>query len=234
MPGSGARRVYPDAVPRLVVLASGTGSLFSSLADAVADGRLPAELVGLVTDRPCPALDRAAAAGVPGLVVDPRRHADRPAWDVALAERLQDLRPDWLVSAGFMRILGPAVLGAFPQRIVNTHPALLPSFPGAHAVRDALAYGVRVTGSTVHLVDEGTDTGPVLAQRAVEVRADDDEATLHERIKVVERDLLVEVCAGLLRDGVTVSGRHASWWPTGDDGGRGDRAHRDGGAAARR
>ncbi len=195
------------------MLASGTGSLFATLADAVADGTLPADLVGLVTDRPCAALERAAAAGVPALSVAPREHADRAAWDAALAGRLLALRPDWVVSAGFMRILGPAVLAAFPQRIVNTHPALLPSFPGAHAVRDALAYGVRVTGCTVHLVDEGTDTGPVLAQRAVDVRPDDDEQTLHERIKVVERDLLVRVCAGLLADGTRVEGRHASWWP---------------------
>jgi len=200
------------------VLASGTGSLFSTLVDAVADGTVAAELVALVTDRPCPALDRAAGAGVQAVVVRPQDYPDRAAWDVALAAKLLPLRPDWVVSAGFMRILGPAVLAAFPQRIVNTHPALLPSFPGAHAVRDALAYGVRVTGCTVHLVDEGTDTGPVLAQRAVEVRPDDDEQTLHERIKVVERELLVTVSAGLLVDGTSVTGRHASWWPAGGDG----------------
>lgn len=205
-------------MPRLVVLASGTGSLFSTLADAVAAGTVPAELVALVTDRPCAALERAAEAGLDAVTVAPRDFADRAAWDAALAERLVALRPDWVVSAGFMRILGPAVLAAFPQRIVNTHPALLPSFAGAHAVRDALAYGVRVTGCTVHLVDEGTDTGPVLAQRAVDVHPDDDQDTLHERIKVVERELLVQVCAGLLADGTTVTGRHASWWPSTPDG----------------
>jgi phosphoribosylglycinamide formyltransferase-1 len=198
-------------VPRLVVLASGTGSLFTSLAEAVADGRVEGELVGLVVDRPCPALERAAEAGVPGSVVSPREHADRSAWDLALAAELTRLRADWVVSAGFMRLLGPAVLGAFPHRVVNTHPALLPSFPGMHAVRDALAYGVRVTGCTVHLVDAGTDTGPVLAQQAVEVREGDDEASLHERIKVVERDLLVDVCAGLVRHGVAVDGRRTTW-----------------------
>jgi phosphoribosylglycinamide formyltransferase 1 len=198
-------------VPRLVVLASGTGSLFASIAEAVADGRLQADLVGLVTDRTCTALERAERAGVPAVAVRPGEHADRAAWDAALADVLSAMRPDWVVSAGFMRILGPAVLGAFPHRIVNTHPALLPSFPGAHAVRDALAHGVRVTGCTVHLVDAGTDTGPVLAQQAVPVLYDDDEASLHERIKVVERDLLVDVCAGLLAHGVRVDGRRTTW-----------------------
>ncbi|MFC3689382.1 phosphoribosylglycinamide formyltransferase [Aquipuribacter hungaricus] len=200
-------------MPRLVVLASGTGSLFARLAEAVAAGEVPAELVALVTDRPCAAVDRAAALGVPAHVVAPADHDGRAAWDAALAARLVDLRPDWLVSAGFMRILGPAVLAAFPQRILNTHPALLPSFPGAHAVRDALAHGVRVSGCTVHLVDAGTDTGPVLAQEAVPVLPDDDEDSLHERIKVVERDLLVRVTAGVLASGVDVDGRRATWHP---------------------
>jgi phosphoribosylglycinamide formyltransferase-1 len=109
-----------------------------------------------------------------------------------------------------MRLLGPAVLGAFPERVVNAHPALLPAFPGAHAVRDTLAYGARVTGCTVHVVDSGVDTGPVLAQRAVEVRPDDDEASLHERIKQVERLLLPEVVLGLLRTGWTIEGRRVS------------------------
>ena len=201
---------------RLVVLASGTGSLFARIAEAVACGEVPAELVALVADRVCPALDRAAALGIPTVVVPPGEHDDRTAWDAALADRLQDLGPDWLVSAGFMRILGPAVLASFPQRILNTHPALLPAFPGAHAVRDALAHGVRVSGCTVHLVDAGTDTGPVLAQEAVPVLADDDEASLHERIKVVERDLIVRVTAGVLAHGVSVDGRRATWRPVAD------------------
>ena len=117
------------------------------------------------------------------------RHGDAGA----LRDALESFEPDWVVSAGFMRILGREVLSAFPLRVVNTHPALLPSFPGAHAVRDALAHGVRVTGSTIHLVDEGVDTGPIIDQRAVSVHDDDDEDSLHERIKVVERDLLVDV-----------------------------------------
>ena len=200
-------------MPRLVVLASGTGSLFVRVAEAVAAGDVAAELVALVTDRECPAVERAAELGVAAVVVPPRRYPDRAAWDAALAVRLQALEPDWLVSAGFMRILGPAVLAAFPQRILNTHPALLPAFPGAHAVRDALAYGVRVSGCTVHLVDAGTDTGPVLAQAAVPVLPEDDEASLHERIKVVERDLVVAVCAGVVAHGVSVHGRSATWRP---------------------
>ena len=196
-----------------MVLASGTGSLFVRIAEAVAAGDVPAELVALVTDRDCPALGRAAGLGVATVVVPPRDHDGRAAWDVALAARLQELEPDWLVSAGFMRILGPAVLAAFPQRILNTHPALLPAFPGAHAVRDALAHGVRVSGCTVHLVDAGTDTGPVLAQEAVPVLPDDDEDSLHERIKVVERDLVVRVTAGVVAHGVCVDGRRATWRP---------------------
>lgn len=199
--------------PRLAVLASGTGSLFASLVAATADGRLPADAVALVTDRDCDALAVAAGAGVASAVVRPRDFADRGAWDEALARHLVGLDVEWVVSAGFMRILGPAVLAAFPDRVVNTHPALLPSFPGAHAVRDALTHGVRVSGCTVHLVDEGTDTGPVLAQAAVPVHDDDDEATLHERIKVVERDLLVDVLAGLVTGGVVVEGRRTRWRP---------------------
>jgi phosphoribosylglycinamide formyltransferase-1 len=134
-------------------------------------------------------------------------HADRAAWDEALRDVIESFEPDWVVSAGFMRLLGPAVLSTFPMRVVNTHPALLPSFPGAHAVRDALAHGVRVTGSTIHLVDEGVDTGPIIDQRPVEVDPDDDEASLHERIKVVERALLVDVVRRLATHNVHVSGR---------------------------
>jgi phosphoribosylglycinamide formyltransferase-1 len=124
-------------------------------------------------------------------------HADRAAWDRALATAIAEHEPDLVVSAGFMKIVGPAVLDAFGGRLINTHPALLPAFPGAHAVRDALAAGVSVTGSTVHLVDAGVDTGPVLAQREVPVEPGDDEARLHERIKIVERQLLVETVAQL-------------------------------------
>lgn len=196
---------------RVVVLVSGTGTLLQSLVDAEREGRLPIEIVGAISDRPGTlGLERAERAGIPTAVVDPAGHDDRPAWDAALAAALQGWSPDWIVSAGFMRILGPAVLEAFPWRIVNTHPALLPAFPGAHAVPDALAYGVRVTGCTVHLVDAGVDTGPILAQRAVSVEDGDDEVSLHERIKVIERELLVEVLGRLAEHGCRVSGRKVS------------------------
>lgn len=188
---------------RLVVLVSGGGTNLQALIDAPGDSF---DIVGVVADRDdAGGLDRAAAAGIPTRVVVPQ--ADRAAWDRALASSLADFAPDWIVCAGFMRILGPAVLDAFPWRIVNTHPALLPAFPGAHGVRDALAYGARVTGCTVHLVDAGVDTGPILAQGAVDVREGDDEAALHERIKVVERELLVDIVTRLCAVGCTVDGR---------------------------
>lgn len=172
--------------------------------------RTGVEVVAVLSDRSDAAgLDRARAAGVPAEVVgfDPVRHrgAGRADWDRELAERIAAHRPDLVVSAGFMRLLGPAVLAH--NTVVNSHPALLPAFPGAHAVRDALAYGVRVTGCTVHLVDDGVDTGPVLAQAAVEVLPEDDEASLHERIKSVERPLLVDVVTRMARSGWTIAGR---------------------------
>ena len=188
---------------RLVVLVSGGGTNLQALIDAPGDSF---DIVGVVADRDdAGGLVRAADADIPTRVVVPQ--ADRAAWDRALASSLADFAPDWIVCAGFMRILGPAVLDAFPWRIVNTHPALLPAFPGAHGVRDALAYGARVTGCTVHLVDAGVDTGPILAQGAVDVREGDDEAALHERIKVVERELLVDIVTRLCAVGCTVDGR---------------------------
>lgn len=183
---------------RIVVLASGSGTLLQSVIDAVASGDLHVELVAVGTDvRDAQALERAQRAGIPTFVAAPGDFPDRESWNAALLAQLQGQAPDWIVSAGFMRILGPAVVDAFTGRIINTHPALLPSFAGAHGVRDALAYGVKVTGCTVHLVDHGVDTGPILAQQAVEVLPDDDEASLHERIKVIERELLVSTLAGL-------------------------------------
>jgi formyltetrahydrofolate-dependent phosphoribosylglycinamide formyltransferase len=193
---------------RIVVLISGSGTLLQALLDAAADPRYPAEVVAVVADSAEAAgLHRARAAGIPAIPVALAGYPDRAAWDVAMRDELEAFEPDWVVSAGFMRILGPAVLSAFPLRLVNTHPALLPSFPGAHAVRDALAHGVRVTGSTIHLVDEGVDTGPIIDQRPVRVEVDDDEASLHERIKVVERELLVDVIQRLATHNVRVSGR---------------------------
>lgn len=187
---------------RLVVLASGAGSILQALLDAGAD----LCVVAVGADRPAPALRRATAAGLPTFVVAPAEHPDRESWDQALAEATAAYDPHFVVCAGFMRILGSGFLSRFAGRVVNTHPALLPAFPGAHAVRDALAYGVKVTGATVHLVDAGLDTGPVVAQEPVPVLPEDDEALLHERIKVVERRLLVVALRRLAR-GYEVRGR---------------------------
>ncbi|WP_407666526.1 phosphoribosylglycinamide formyltransferase [Mycolicibacterium lutetiense] len=202
-------QVPPSAPARLVVLASGTGSLLASLLAAAVDD-YPARVVAVGTDRKCAAVDIAAEAGVPSYTVRLGDYDDRDAWDAALTEATAEHEPDLVVSAGFMKILGGQFLSRFPGRVVNTHPALLPAFPGAHAVPEALAYGVRVTGCTVHLVDSGMDTGPILAQQAVEVLDDDTEETLHERIKVVERRLLVDVLAALATRGVTWTGRKAT------------------------
>jgi phosphoribosylglycinamide formyltransferase 1 len=183
---------------RIVVLLSGTGSLCAALLAATDDPAYPAEVVAVGADRPAEGLAHATGRGLPTFVCAVGDHPDRDAWDRALAAEIAAHRPDLVVSAGFMKIVGPAVLGAFGGRLINTHPALLPAFPGAHAVRDALVAGAPVTGATVHVVDAGVDTGPVLAQREVPVLAGDDEASLHERIKAVERELLVETVAQLV------------------------------------
>ena len=192
----------PSAVPperaRVVVLLSGSGSLCAALLDAADDDGYPARVVAVGSDRDAAGLEHARRRDLPTFTVRLRDFPDRAAWDAGLAAALAAHRPDWVVSAGFMKIVGPAVLARFEGRLVNTHPALLPAFPGAHAVRDALAAGAGVTGSTVHLVDAGVDTGPVLAQREVAVLPGDDEDRLHERIKAVERTLLVETVARLV------------------------------------
>jgi phosphoribosylglycinamide formyltransferase-1 len=188
---------------RVAVLLSGTGSLCAALLAATDDPAYPAEVVVVGSDRAADGLEHARRRGIPTFTCALREHLDRAAWDRALAGALAAYRPDLVVSAGFMKLVGPAVLEAFGGRLINTHPALLPAFPGAHAVRDALAAGATVTGATVHLVDAGLDTGPVLAQREVAVRPDDDEASLHERIKDVERELLVETVAQLVTADLT-------------------------------
>lgn len=189
-----------------MVLVSGSGTNLQALLDAAADQSYAATVVAVGADRDgIEGLARARRAGVPTFVERVGDHPDRAAWDHALASRIARHRPDIVVSAGFMKILGNRVLKDFT--VVNTHPALLPSFPGAHAVREALGYGVKVTGCTVHLVDEGVDTGPVIAQEAVAVLPGDDEATLHERIKIVERRLLVEIIGRMAREGWSVTGR---------------------------
>lgn len=208
MPAPEPIAVPPGAPARVVVLASGTGSLLTALLDA-AVGDYPARVVAVGTDRDCRAAAIAAAAGIPVYTVRLADHPDRAAWDAAITGATAEHRPDLVVSAGFMKILGPQFLSRFHDRVVNTHPALLPSFPGAHAVPDTLDYGVKVTGCTVHLVDAGVDTGPILAQQAVAVHPDDDEESLHERIKTVERRLLVDVLAALATRGVTWNGRKA-------------------------
>lgn len=201
--------VAPSAPARVVVLASGTGTLLRSLLDA-ATGDFPARIVAVGTDRQCAALDIAADAQLPSYTVRLGDHDSREQWDAAITEATAAHRPDLVVSAGFMKILGSQFLSQFLGRVINTHPALLPSFPGAHAVPEALAHGVKVTGCTVHLVDAGMDTGPILAQQAVPVNRDDDEASLHERIKVVERALLVDVLAAVATRGLIWNGRRAS------------------------
>jgi formyltetrahydrofolate-dependent phosphoribosylglycinamide formyltransferase len=207
--------VRPDNPARVVVLVSGSGTLLQAVLDAGGvdgqDPAFPVRVVAVGADRAgIEGLARADKAGVPGFVVRLKDHPDRAAWDQALADAVAEHEPDLVVSAGFMKILGPAFLHRFAGRVLNTHPALLPAFPGAHAVADALAHGVRVTGCTVHLVDAGVDTGPIVAQQAVPIEPDDDTDTLHERIKVVERRLLVEVIARMAGHGYTVNGRKVS------------------------
>jgi phosphoribosylglycinamide formyltransferase-1 len=196
------------------VLVSGSGTNLQALLDAVAAqgaAGYGAEIVAVGADRSGVAgLERAERAGVPTYVCRVADHPTREDWDAALTEATAAFAPDLVVTAGFMKILGARFLARFGGRIVNTHPALLPSFPGAHGVRDALAYGVKVTGCTVHFVDEGVDTGPIIAQGVVEVRDADEAdggAALHERIKDVERRLLVEVVGRLARDGYRIDGR---------------------------
>ncbi|MEV8096288.1 phosphoribosylglycinamide formyltransferase [Kitasatospora sp. NPDC085879] len=212
-------QVFPPRTPgpaRLVVLVSGSGTNLQALIDAVQDPAYGAEILAVGADRTDIAgLKRAEAAGIPTFVHRIADHPDRAAWDTALTASVAGYEPDLVVTAGFMKILGPEFIGAFGGRIVNTHPALLPAFPGAHGVPDALAYGVKVTGCTVHLVDAGVDTGPIIAQGVVEVldadHADGGEA-LHERIKTVERTLLVEVVGRLAREGHRIEDRKV-WIP---------------------
>ena len=195
---------------RVVVLVSGTGTLLQALLDA-AGPDYPAQVVAVGADRAASsAVERAADRGLPTFVVELAQHPDRASWDAALTEAVAAQAPDLVVTAGFMKILGPVFLDRFGGRVLNTHPALLPAFPGLRPVAGALAHGVRVTGATVHLVDAGVDTGPILAQHAVEVLPDDTEQRLHERIKIVERRLLVDVVADLARWGCTVTGRKVS------------------------
>ncbi|MFI6164871.1 phosphoribosylglycinamide formyltransferase [Micromonospora haikouensis] len=198
----------PASVARIVVLVSGSGSNLQALLDAAADPAYGARVVAVGADRDGIAgLDRAAAAGVPTFVERVKDHPTRAAWDAALTRQVAAHRPDLVVSAGFLKLVGPEFLAAFGDRYLNTHNTLLPAFPGIHGPRDALAYGVKITGATLFFVDAGMDTGPIVAQVAVPVCDDDDEETLTERIKSAERRQLVEQVGRLVREGWTITGR---------------------------
>lgn len=193
---------------RLLVLVSGEGTNLQALIDACADESYGAEVVAVGADRDgIGGLVRAERAGLPTFVHRVKDYPARADWDAALAESCAAYRPDLVVLAGFMKLVGPKFLDRHGGRCVNTHPALLPSFPGMHGVRDALEYGVKVSGCTVLIVDHGVDAGPVVAQRPVPVLDNDDEASLHERIKVTERALLVETVGRMVREGWSVRGR---------------------------
>lgn len=198
---------------RLVVLVSGSGTNLQAIIDAVGSGQLEAEIAAVGSEVPdCPGLDRAVAAGISTFAVPLERGAAaerRAAWNRELAAAVGEHSPDLLVISGFMKILSEEFLTAVEVPVINHHPSLLPAFPGAHGVRDALAHGVKITGCTVHQVDPGVDTGPILAQAAVEVREDDDAASLHERIKVQERRLLVQTLARIASGGIQLSGPEA-------------------------
>jgi phosphoribosylglycinamide formyltransferase 1 len=193
---------------RLVVLVSGGGSNLKALLGACTEPAYGAQVVAVGADRPAAgALQLAAEAGIPTFVEVVADHPTRAAWDAALTAQVAAHEPDLVISAGFLRLAGPAFLAAYGGRYLNTHNALLPSFPGIHGPRDALAYGVKVTGATLFVVDEGVDTGVIVAQVAVPVLDDDTEDTLTERIKVAERAQLVEVVGAMVRQGWTVTGR---------------------------
>ena len=199
--------VPPDRpVKNIVVLASGSGTLLQALLDDPAPK--PYRIAAVGSDRAgCLALDRAASAEVPTFTCRLADHPDRDSWNRALAVLTSSFNADLVVLAGFMKLLGPVFLGAFPDRVINAHPSLLPAFPGMYAPADALAHGVKLTGCTVFLVDGGIDAGPIVAQRAVPVHDDDDVSSLHERIKVAERSLLVDVVSALTNAPYTVTGR---------------------------
>lgn len=193
---------------RLVVLVSGTGTNLQALLDASVNPDYGARVVGVGADRErTPAIERAKAAGVETFVLPLSAAVDRPAWDEMLTTKVSGLSPDLVVLAGFMRLAGPAFLAHFAGRCLNTHPSLLPSFPGMRGPGEALAYGVKVAGATLFLVDAGVDSGPIVAQAVVPVHDDDTETSLHERIKVVERDMLVDSVGRMVREGFTIKGR---------------------------
>jgi len=200
----------------IVIMASGRGSNLKAILDAAARGDCPVDVRLVLADRAdAPALKVAADGGVANtLFLNPKNYADRAAFDAACAKAIEQAGCRWVVLAGYMRILSGEFVARFRNRIINIHPALLPSFPGAHAVRDTLQHGVKVTGVTVHLVNEVLDGGPILAQAQVEVRDDDDEATLHNRIHAVEHRLYPETLRRMIEKGFTIEGRRVMWTQT--------------------
>jgi len=191
---------------RIVVLISGSGTNMEALVEACRAGEVPGEVVAVIADRDCEGLRLAEKLSREAHLVDFSDYAEREQWSHALRDRVRSYEPDLVVSAGFMRILAPVFVDAFPGRLINLHPALLPAFAGAHGVRDALEHGVKVTGSTVHFVDHLVDHGPILLQEAVEVREGDDVDTLHARIKTVEHRLLPRACRLILEGKVAIEG----------------------------
>lgn len=197
----------------IAILVSGSGSNLQAILDrAAAEADYAAEPVIVISDRPeVRALERAEAAGVASTVVDWKDHDSRQAFTSAVCDAAEDAGAEALILAGFMRILSKEAVDRFPNRILNTHPALLPAFRGGHAVRDAIEHGVKVSGMTIHFVDEQVDHGPIIAQEAVPVLADDDEASLQARIQVVEHRLYPEVIHAFASGRLTVRGRKVEW-----------------------
>jgi len=201
----------PHAKKEIAVLASGRGSNFQALIDAVQTGYVPAAISRLITDNPeAQAIRRARDAGIPVTVLDFGSFAGKEEYEAALLGEMEACDPDLFVLAGYMRILPATVVRAFPGRLVNIHPALLPSFPGLHSPRQALEYGVKVSGCTVHFVDEGTDTGPIIIQRCIPVGEEDDEETLAARILVEEHRILAEAVRLFLEDRLRIVGRRVA------------------------
>lgn len=179
---------------RIVVLISGTGTNMEALVDACHRDEVPGDVVAVLADRECLGLTLAKHRGIATDLVDPKKFADRDSWSATLRDKVASFRPDLVVSAGFMRVLSPVFVDAFEDRLLNVHPSLLPDFPGAHAVRDALEARASETGTTIHFIDHEVDHGPIVGQARVPIEADDDEASLHQRIKEQEHRLLPEVC----------------------------------------
>lgn len=202
--------VDPWPMLKLVVLISGTGSNLRAILRAIDEKRCDAEVVAVIADRDAAGLAQATERRISNAIVRPKMYADRAEWDAALAAKVASFSPELVVCAGFMRIVGPRMIAAFPHRIVNVHPALLPSFPGTDGAAQAVAKGARIAGCTVHIVDAGVDTGPILAQAAVPVLPDDDAHTLQARIQVHEHRLLPAVIDAIAR-GLLVLGERPTF-----------------------